>query len=440
MKKEIYVTILLGLLAFCGYAATEKSGALVRNEHWTLAGSPYLISDDLLVPRDVTLRIDPGVQILAGRPVAYSKQIPQADRIDSFMVSIRVQGTLRVAGKPGQPIIFASQQNSEESCTWYGLILDAPADQGDITYVEIADACNALSIVRGRPAIRNCVASFSNVGITVSNKAQPQIVNSIITRNTTAGIFVQNANPSIFNSIISFNHGNGILSDGRSNLDIRYNCLFGNGDRDCEACDPRIGIVKKKVRDRYPADAFDNLLCDPVFAGSVADSVAVEKDLSLATDRSKVKNIDLLALLHKGKTVDSLAAKKRTATYKRWVLSRYSPCINAGNPAPEFFDGDGSRNDMGIYGASTAGSAPKSSPKATTHAAAEPKSPHAPAAPEKPAAAHAPAPAHGEKTPAHSTAPAHTEKAAEHPAAEPAHAETKPVHAPAESEHEKPAH
>ncbi len=31
-------------------------------------------------------------------------------------------------------------------------------------------------------------------------------------------------------------------------------------------------------------------------------------------------------------------------------LFELSPCINSGNPSPEFNDPDGSRNDQGAYG------------------------------------------------------------------------------------------
>jgi len=47
---------------------------------------------------------------------------------------------------------------------------------------------------------------------------------------------------------------------------------------------------------------------------------------------------------------DSLATVKRHKTYRKYALSRYSPCVNAGSNAPRFRDTDGSRNDMGVYG------------------------------------------------------------------------------------------
>jgi parallel beta-helix repeat protein len=33
-----------------------------------------------------------------------------------------------------------------------------------------------------------------------------------------------------------------------------------------------------------------------------------------------------------------------------WQLADGSPCVNAGDPSPEFNDPDGSRNDLGAYG------------------------------------------------------------------------------------------
>ncbi|MCB0643114.1 MAG: hypothetical protein KDC44_15800, partial [Phaeodactylibacter sp.] len=41
---------------------TNVSGTIASNTTWDLAGSPYILESDVLVPDGVTLDIDPGVE------------------------------------------------------------------------------------------------------------------------------------------------------------------------------------------------------------------------------------------------------------------------------------------------------------------------------------------------------------------------------------------
>ena len=129
--------------------------------------------------------------------------------------------------------------------------------------------------------------------------------------------------------------------------------MWGNADGNFLECDPELGLaVKGNKKDKVslvPVDENHNVIANPVFAGSEYDSAAVEKDLALPTDKSRIADTALAKMLYRS-LADSLAAKKRKASYPRFSLSKYSPCINAGNPAREFRDLDGTRSDMGIYG------------------------------------------------------------------------------------------
>ncbi|HEX3020685.1 MAG TPA: hypothetical protein VHP36_10305, partial [Chitinispirillaceae bacterium] len=89
------------------------------------------------------------------------------------------------------------------------------------------------------------------------------------------------------------------------------------------------------------------IFIDPVFAGSVSDSIATEKDINLPTVKSRVKDTTIATVLYDGKPLPEAIWKVTQAKYE---LSRYSPCLNAGHPSSSFFDTDGSRNDMGIGG------------------------------------------------------------------------------------------
>ena len=151
------------------------------------------------------------------------------------------------------------------------------------------------------------------------------------------------------NNIIAFNSTNGIWSDKISHAVIEFNCIYGNSDGNLLYCNPELGVLNRRNKNKDSTDFAHNLYQDPVFAGSPADSQAVEDDVSLPTDKSRVKDTTIAKVLYDTLT-DSTATKWIARDYKRYSLSKYSPCVNAGKKGKQFNDMDGSRNDMGIFG------------------------------------------------------------------------------------------
>ena len=351
MNKFInFLIICLFIIHTNTFGDTEKFGIITRNERWTAENSPYIISDDLLIAENARVTITPGVQILVGKPLSFEHGIEQFDNLDSFTVSIKVRGALKCVGRTDNRIIFSSQSGKLKQSQWYGIILDSKReDETEIAFCDIADACNALTINRGSHMIRNCIFEFNNVGICCKGESSSKIYNCIIAHNVTTGIRIQKANPSIVNNLIVFNSGNGLWSDNLSQVEIEYNCIFGNTDENFSGCNPELGIIKQVNKNKDSTDFAHNLYSNPVFAGSPADSTALEHDVTLQTDKSRVKDTTIAKIFQETLT-DSSAIKWMAKNYTRYSLSKYSPCINAGNPKKQFKDMDGSRNDMGIFG------------------------------------------------------------------------------------------
>ncbi|MDP1809099.1 MAG: PKD domain-containing protein, partial [Actinomycetota bacterium] len=87
--------LMLLVLATQTFAAWhEVSGELPGDTTWTQAGGPYQITEDLIVPLDVTLTIDPGTEVLFD---------PETN--------IRVNGTLIARGLADSAISFTSDTN-----------------------------------------------------------------------------------------------------------------------------------------------------------------------------------------------------------------------------------------------------------------------------------------------------------------------------------------
>lgn len=331
-------------------ARTERYGVLEHDERWTAEESPYFITDDLLIPPDVRLVVTPGTSILVGKPLAYGSRFAQIDHLDSFTVAIRVEGELRCVGRSENRISIAADRGDSLRCYWYGIVIDTKYDEAiEMAFCDVADACNGIVVRNGAPLIRNCVSEFNNVGMLCIDNSRPKIYNCVLSHNFTVGLRIKQANPALSGNIIAFNRGTGVWSDGISHVAFSYNCVFGNGEGNFVDCAPEFGMPKLVNKNKDSTDQFHNLCTDPIFAGSPADSTAVEYDVYLQTDRSRITDTTLARVLHDTLT-DSSAIKRRTGTYKRYTLSPYSPCINAGKPGKAFKDMDGSRNDIGIYG------------------------------------------------------------------------------------------
>jgi hypothetical protein len=343
MKKII---LLLSLVFICG-AEQRAGGILTVNTRWDADEGPFILERDLVIPEGVRLTIAPGTNIIiAPSPIADTSN--QIDRTDSLSISIKVLGgALICVGRRDKQISFSPSEPQPGRHSWYGIILNAAEEPfTEIAFTEISGAYCALSIMKCSPVIRNSILEYNYLGINCINKSSPQILNCVICRNFASGIKTRESNPFITSSIIAFNSNTGVWCDGLSKINFEYNCVHGNGDGNLLDCDPELGILTKTNKNKDSCDLHFNLYRDPVFAGSLADSIALEKDISVPTKKSRIKNHSLARIIHNEDTAKQ-EVKAKTGKYS---LSNYSPCINAGNPADRFKDADGSKNDMGVEG------------------------------------------------------------------------------------------
>ena len=336
------------------HAETKVWGVISKDTKWTLDDSPYLVIGDILVKRNARLSILPGVRVVCAPTTLKDASIAQFDHLDSFSVAIKVEGSLECVGKKNKRIVFAPESGSAAASSWYGIIVNKASDQyTDIAFTDISGANSGITAIDCGPLVRNCVIERNNVGVYCRTNGNARVYNCVITENFTTGVKVQSANPVLFNNIIVFNKNNGVWCDGISRVTFQYNCVWGNADGNFLECDPELGVAvqgdKKTKVSLVPVDGNHNIIANPVFAGSEYDSAAVEKDLDLPTDKSRIADTALAKKLYKS-LADSMAAKQRKTLRPRFSLSKYSPCINTGNPAREFKDIDGTRGDMGIYG------------------------------------------------------------------------------------------
>lgn len=99
-------------------AKTEIDASILVDEKWDIEGSPYLITQSIVIHAGATLTIAPGV-------------------IVGVNGSIRVEGTLNALGKPDQPIVFTGRSHPQifpDFFPWNGISVSGPFATVNLEY------------------------------------------------------------------------------------------------------------------------------------------------------------------------------------------------------------------------------------------------------------------------------------------------------------------
>lgn len=132
--------------------ATILSGTLNSDTTWSLAGSPYVIQDDLLIPHGVTLRIEKGVLV-------------EMEANQHF----RILGTLLINGSEAQPITFRGRNGQ----TWGGLSFEEPSSPSILNHLRIHDASRGKDPTHYPSAISGLNATIEMNFIHISESRAP---------------------------------------------------------------------------------------------------------------------------------------------------------------------------------------------------------------------------------------------------------------------------
>ncbi|MCL4266719.1 MAG: hypothetical protein KJ069_26305 [Anaerolineae bacterium] len=108
--------------------ADVVGGIIDTDTTWTLAGSPYVMTDTVTILPGVTLTIEAGVEVQAGLDTA-----------------VEVNGTLLALGTPSQPITFTSATETSPG-DWHGIYVGNNADLVQLRHTTVQYADYGLGI------------------------------------------------------------------------------------------------------------------------------------------------------------------------------------------------------------------------------------------------------------------------------------------------------
>ncbi len=163
-------------------------GNITSNTPWTLAGSPYIIQGNVTVNSNVTLTIESGVSVkFAG------------------FYSLSINGILNATGNPSNNIIFSSNNASPGIQDWQGIrFATAQASSSVLSYVQVRNASNAVTLDNSSPNINNISVTNNNTAFNINNSFST--ITAVTVSNNSTGFFMSNGAPVITNSTISNNN------------------------------------------------------------------------------------------------------------------------------------------------------------------------------------------------------------------------------------------
>ena len=177
-KFTFFLSFLLALASIDSHAQTNVSGVISTNTTWTKAGSPYIITNNLLVNSGVTLTINDGVNIKVN---------------GSFY--IKIEGTLDAVGLSNSKIIFETNLATPSKNNWSGI------------------------------QIRPTGGSVINNDLTYSSGTR---IKHVVIKNANKGIYIYNTGVYIDNT--EFNNNNNGIEFRSSNNVLIDNCTFVNNN------------------------------------------------------------------------------------------------------------------------------------------------------------------------------------------------------------------
>jgi hypothetical protein len=154
------------------FAQTKVGGVLSGENRWDLAGSPYIVECDLLIPRFAHLTIDPGVKVVINKERYIPEKIPQFDALDSGSISFRVEGTLSCVGKRNKRVVFAPQEVDENRLGWYGIIFDKVNGKfNEIAFTDLTGAFYGITIAARS---RGTASSKGTISVSTALRTDPR--------------------------------------------------------------------------------------------------------------------------------------------------------------------------------------------------------------------------------------------------------------------------
>jgi len=235
---RLYVTLISVFFCVLQTQAIEVSG-LLSGGTWTIEDSPVIVEDNIQLPQDAELTIEPGVRVEFNGPY-------------SFLI----EGRLRALGDSLNRIAFSAGQPDVDSLRWRGLRFVNARRGSVLRFCDVQhgwargdwpENCGGGIYIEGcSPEIRRCTISDNRAdhdgGGIYAMFSTSLIHNNLIVGNYAGnfggGFFISYAEPNILNCTVALDtalHWGGGLFVGSEGSPRINNCIVAYNEDDLEA-------------------------------------------------------------------------------------------------------------------------------------------------------------------------------------------------------------
>ncbi|GEM_PF-2705767 len=192
---------------------TYVSGIITADTTWTEAGSPYIVTGETIVERDVTLTIQPGVVVRFDGPF-----------------QLEVVGGIRAIGAPAKPIVFTRHREGQQ---WKGVyshgVRGGPSQYAaaefryvTVEYAEVGIRLVMQTLDKAHTYIRDSLFQFNGLGYSAGSATieDPTLRNNVVRYNKQGAI----AGASVSGHVIEHNEGTGLIAST-----VAYSIIADNG-------------------------------------------------------------------------------------------------------------------------------------------------------------------------------------------------------------------
>jgi hypothetical protein len=170
---------------------TQISGSITTDTVWDIVHSPYIIEGDLLIEKDATLTLHPGVEVrFNGFYGLIVKGVFIADGIAEIQQPKANQGEMKTIPNTGlgklednNIITFTSNSPDPKISDWKGITFqNTNDDRSLLKYVKVEFAKTGIEIFSSSPKIIDCIIINNNRGIQCVG-SRSVIKNNLIEKN-----------------------------------------------------------------------------------------------------------------------------------------------------------------------------------------------------------------------------------------------------------------
>lgn len=205
-------------------AETRVGGVLKGETHWTKARSPYVVTEDLMIPPGATLTLDPGVV------VRFKPNVADARGLQPFDLELAVRGTIRATGADGDSVYFTSDAVDVARGDWWGIIVPDAGGKIFFDRVVVEFGNEGIGVTDGEiNIIRSQVRSCAQSGVQLQ-RGHGQITRTLVTdignySGMGRGVYLLQTSDIVFDRNLIIGNQTGLVMEQNSKARIT-NSLF----------------------------------------------------------------------------------------------------------------------------------------------------------------------------------------------------------------------